>query len=58
MTNPLSAYVSFEARVFQWRKLADSSEPLTALAALVAVIVAQSALVAGLAGLAVRKLTQ
>ncbi len=25
MTNPLSAYVSFETRVFQWRKLADLS---------------------------------
>jgi hypothetical protein len=42
----------------QWRKLADSNEPLTALAALVVVIVAQSAIVAGLGGLAVRKLTQ
>jgi hypothetical protein len=42
----------------QWRQLADSSEPLTALAALVAVIVAQGAIVGGLGGLAVRKLAQ
>ena len=41
----------------QWRRLADSSEPLTALAALVAVIVAQAAVVGGLGGLVIRKLS-
>ena len=42
----------------QWRSLADSSEPLTALAALVAVIVAQAAVVGGVCGFAIRKLSQ
>jgi hypothetical protein len=38
-----------------WRNLADSGQPLISLATLVAVVVAQSAAVAALGGLAVRK---